>query len=137
MTERLRTLLQGTAPLDIKQETLENQDIAPPKIKPGEEAEMRGFKTSGFKSSFKPAEMDREPLSGSVLDEGDVDGDPMDMGAGDDDVDGEALNGADSQTSYDLDGEAFGDIDGEELNAETVDDAHGAPIDDDMDGEPL
>jgi U2-associated protein SR140 len=92
--------------------------------------DMAGFKSSGFKSSFKPAapviaEPIQEDLDGSPLDENeDVDGAPLD-----DDVDGAPLD-----ADEDLDGEELEEvgIDGEAL------DLHGQPLElDDVDGEAI
>lgn len=119
------------------------EDISETSIKPemeevstlkAEEGEMRGFKPSGFKSSFKPAAPALTPSATTPTEmnatEADTDGQSMEM---DEDVDGDAME--------DLDGEALDDVDGEIIEpAQEGDDMDGLPMDleeEDMDGEPL
>ena len=79
------------------------------------EKDMSGFKTSGFKSSFKPittASNTMRPV------ESDVDGEPIN-------VDGEPLDDVDGVPMSDVDGEAMAiDVDGESM-------------DEDLDGEAM
>ena len=94
--------------------------------KPDDDQPLSGFKSSGFKSSFKPittaatvatpiAPNTDEDVDGEAMD--DVDGEPIV------DLDGEAMDG-------DVDGETMGDVDGEEMEMEME-------IDDDVDGEAM
>lgn len=96
---------------------------------------MAGFKSSGFKSSFKPAapiileptpDVDGEDIDGAPLDEDvDVDGAPLDE---DEDLDGEELE------EVGIDGEALDlDLDGQPME---LDDVDGAPLED-VDGEAI
>ena len=95
---------------------------------------MAGFKSSGFKSSFKPAayiipeptpDVDGEDIDGAPLDEVvDVDGAPLDE---DENLDGEELE------EVGIDGEAL-DLDGQPI--ELDDDVDGAPLED-VDGEAI
>lgn len=88
---------------------------------------MKGFKSSGFKSSFKAAAP--APLA-VIPTEEDVDGEEMP-----EDVDGEEM--------VDIDGEAMDDVDGEPIPVNEAraddDDVDGLPMemDDDLDGEPM
>jgi U2-associated protein SR140 len=95
------------------------------KLPVSETNEMRGFKSSGFKSSFKPAAPVAPTLSeGTAIDDGDIDGQSMEMDT--EDIEGEALD-------HDVDGEEMEDLDGEALDG-----VDGAPMEEeDMDGEPL
>lgn len=77
---------------------------------------MVGFKSSGFKSSFKP--IAAVPSAAPIAAEEDVDGEAMG------DLDGEAL---------DVDGEAMD----EDLDGEVIDDVDGEAMDDDLDGEAM
>jgi U2-associated protein SR140 len=88
--------------------------------------DMAGFKSSGFKSAFKPAapiipEPSQGDIDGAPLDEdADVDGAPLDEdvdGApleGDEDLDGEELE------EVGIDGEAL-DLDGQPMELDGVD----------------
>lgn len=121
VTDNLRNLLVGRKPDGDTTKPSTQAEVTDPGPRAIED-EMRGFKPSGFKSSFKPA----APAPETAMGDTDVVGQSMEMD--DEDVDGEALDG-------DVDGEELEDLDGEAL-----DDVDGAPMDmeeEDMDGEPL
>ncbi|ORY26262.1 hypothetical protein BCR39DRAFT_541703 [Naematelia encephala] len=134
VSDRMRNLFNGSQTLEPTPTPLEEGPSAPieqPAIKAKPE---KGFKTSGFKSSFKPlaavsapaapAEyVDGEPLAATEA--ADVDGEPLASGEGAEDVDGEDMDmDLDGEPAEDLDGEVLGDMDGE-------------PIEEDVDGEAL
>lgn len=87
------------------------------------------FKTSGFKSSFKPAvpvsdldDLDGEAMDGEEIDiEEDVDGEVTQAGG---DLEREGMKGV--EQGEDLDGEAIEDMDGEAME-----------MDEDLDGEEM
>lgn len=81
-----------------------------------DEKPLAGFKSSGFKSSFKP--ISAVPLATASAAE-DLDGEAME------DVDGEALD--------DVDGDAME----EDVDGEAIDDADGEAMDEDLDGEEM
>jgi len=74
---------------------------------------MSGFKSSGFKSSFKP-------IAAVVT--------PKVPATRDTDLDGEAIDDLDGEAMDDVDGEAMDDLDGEEMDMQ---------MDDDLDGEAM
>jgi len=91
--------------------------------KPDDDQPLSGFKSSGFKSSFKPIATAATPIA-PTIDE-DVDGDAMD------DVDGEPIEDLDGEAmDDDVDGEVMGNVDGEEMEMEME-------MDDDVDGEAM
>ena len=92
----MRALFNGETEPEVNRQTLKTEK--PARIKEVDQAPKSGFKTSGFKSSFKP-------IANTVEDDADLDGEVMD-----DDVDGEAMD-------EDLDGEAMDeDLDGEMIS---------------------
>jgi U2-associated protein SR140 len=102
VSEFLRGLLDGTIKLEAKEEKAA-KEAAETVVSMTEEKceDSAKFKTSGFKSSFKPL----EPLKAPPITE---------------DVDGEAME----EDKEDLDGEAIDDLDGEamdeDLDGETM-----------------
>lgn len=142
VTERLRSLLRGSATLGENAQTRTEPTPVTDTGKASQAEAMSGFKTTGFKSSFKPAEPDLKPAPTAEPDDADLDGHPMELDADMngqvlDDVDGEVIDDVDGEAMDDLDGEALEDTDGERLQPHSVYDVDGASMGDDMDGEPL
>jgi U2-associated protein SR140 len=108
--DRLRNLFMGTAQLQTKPEDKAQKGLE--KVKAPAKSQTSGFKTSGFKSSFKP-------LSAAAMTE-DLDGEPI---------------------GADIDGEAMEDVDGEEMGdkpeSPVVEDLDGEAMDEDVDGEAM
>jgi U2-associated protein SR140 len=108
VNDQLRELFSGVS---------HKQKPASPVQEKEERAPTAGFKTSGFKSSFKPLVKDEpkgEDLDGEViedLDGEDLDGEDLDG----EDLDGEAIDLPDGEPVVDLDGEEM-DLDGEEMD---------------------
>lgn len=116
--EHLRGLLDGSLKLETEEEKAAEKAAAEAAVeldKAKREEEPSKFKTSGFKSSFKPmgAASTAPPAPPPAND--DVDGEPIQ-------VDNE-----------DLDGEAIDDVDGEAMD----EDLDGEAIDEDVDGEAM
>ncbi|ORX39062.1 hypothetical protein BD324DRAFT_618400 [Kockovaella imperatae] len=128
VSESLRELFLGDRTLNGagKTDEAEHQEQQEKKAKDDSEGSRGGFKTSGFKSSFKPLSAVAAPAESTLEDGGnataeqldgedmELDGEPME----EEDVDGEAMD-------EDLDGEAMEDLDGEAMG------------EDDVDGEPM
>ncbi|RXK39027.1 hypothetical protein M231_03757 [Tremella mesenterica] len=134
VNDTLRDLLLGKTSLSslTSQDTISKSGSTMGSSEPKKsEGEMKGFKSGGFKSSFKPI---GSVVSVSITDTAvqmgeveDVDGEPMDG----EDVDGEPMN------EEDVDGEPMNeeDVDGEPMNEEDVD---GEPLnEEDVDGEAM
>lgn len=136
VTDNLRDLLEGRTSLDTNSDPATKQVVMEEKPRAEGQGEMKGFKPSGFKSSFKPAAPTLPAPADPEHDDADVDGQEMDMDT--EVVDGEALVAdVDGEAlEEDVDGEALDDVDGEAL-----DDVDGAPMEmdkeEDTDGEPL
>lgn len=125
VTDHLRDLLHGRNSLEDKSGASAGPETVEAKPRVTEKDEMKGFKPSGFKSSFKPAAAAPVPVAPTEARTDDVDGQSMEMDT--EDVDGEALdNNIDGEELEDLDGEALEDVDGAPMEEE-----------EDMDGEPL
>lgn len=137
-TTELRARLEGMQKPQEKEETADNADKGAP------EKDNSATFVSKFKSSsFIPA---TAPVPAATAD--DDDGEPMDEGSDDEDVDGAPIDNVDGEPIDDVDGEPLGaDLDGEfmdDVDGEPLDDVDGAPLDDvdgvpldDLDGEPM
>jgi U2-associated protein SR140 len=117
--EHLRGLLDGSLKLETEEEKAAKEAAAETAVrldKAKREEEPSRFKTSGFKSSFKPmGAASTAP--------------PAPPAPADDDVDGEPIQ-VDNEN---LDGEAIDDVDGEAMD----EDFDGEAIDEDVDGEAM
>jgi U2-associated protein SR140 len=114
--EHLRGLLDGSLKLETEEEKAAKEAAAETAVrldKAKREEEPSRFKTSGFKSSFKPMGAASTAPTAPANDE--VDGEPIQ-------VDNE-----------NLDGEAIDDVDGEAMD----EDFDGEAIDEDVDGEAM
>ncbi|KAI0093223.1 hypothetical protein BDY19DRAFT_415576 [Irpex rosettiformis] len=136
-TTELRARLEGMHKPEEKEEAIDAADKPAPEISKADTF-VNKFKSS----SFMPA---ATPASASAADD---DGEPMDEGTDDEDVDGAPIDDVDGEPIDDVDGEPLpADVDGEpmdDVDGEPLDDIDGAPIDDvdgvpldDLDGEPM
>lgn len=116
-----RARLEGKQTQLEQEETAREAQEAEEKTARTEVDQMSGFKSSGFKSSFKPAAAVVEPVAVAGDIEGDIDGEEIDVEA-----DGEMMD------DVDVDGAPMDDVDGEEME-----DVDGQALDDDLDGEAL
>jgi U2-associated protein SR140 len=147
VSDQLRALLDGNLTLEQIDAAKRAQDVAAvaedgPDKKDRrnreEESAGKGFKTSGFKSSFKrignleqqaedllnealggsaQASAAGENVDGEAMDEEELDGEAMDgdIDGEEMDIDGEEMEDLDGEEMEDLDGEAMDDLDGEEM----------------------
>ena len=136
-TTELRARLEGMQKPQEKEETdNKTSDVAQ------ETSKATTFVSKFKSSSFMPA---TAPAATSADDD---DGEPMDEGTDEEDVDGAPIDDVDGEPIDDVDGEPLvADVDGEpmdDVDGEPLDDVDGAPLDDvdgvpldDLDGEPM